>query len=258
MRRFRWRRFKPPVHRQQADGQIERQALIQKLVTMTPLAARAQSMMDKHRGGYLNREARRMELITFNDLFVEVVLTLPKNERVGFADRLYTLMQSYCQKHREPMFRREQFDAIIHGLSREIALFLAAKQNEFDVHMTSRTADGLGVDMQIRAPKSGRYVNIDCKTPSAFRYRVYDLLREGRLSEEDADQALIRGMTPVVNGRGPQKVEIVLLRVSPEEFGEIRDFEFINISLAAKVIEHVISLYGHRDGDFLRFLSEPD
>lgn len=259
MRKFRWRRFRPPARRwQQTDEQTERQVQLHKLVQMTPQAARAQNAMDKHRGGYRNREARRMELITFNDLLVEVVLALPAHERVGFATRLYAMMESYCQRQREPMFRREQFDAIIHGLSREIALFLAARKHGFEVHMTSRAADGLGVDMQIRAPKSGRYVNVDCKTPSAFRYRVHDLQREGRLSDEAAAQAMLGGMTRVCNGRGLQRVEIVLLRISPEECGELRDFEFVDTSLVARVIEQIIALYGHRDGDFFRFLPEAD
>lgn len=259
MRKFRWRRFRPRIRRwAQINEVAEQQSQLQKLISMTPKAVRAQNSMDKHRGGYRNREARLMELITFNDLLVDVVLDLPLEERADFSEKLYRMMQTHCQKHREPMFRREQFDAIIHGLSREIALFMAAKAHDFDVHMTSRMADGLGVDMQIRHPHTKRYVNIDCKTPSAFRHRIYDLLREGRLSEEEAAQAVIGGMTRIKNGRGTERVAIVLLRVSPEEFGEIKDFAFVDTARAAKILERVIELYGQHDSGFYRFVPEVD
>ena len=66
----------------------------ERLVAMTPQAARAQNAMDKHHGGYKNREARLMELIAFNDLFVDTVLSLPEDELPLFTEKLFSAMQA--------------------------------------------------------------------------------------------------------------------------------------------------------------------
>jgi hypothetical protein len=225
---------------------------------MTPQAARAQRAMDTRRGGYRNREARRMELIAFNDLFVEVVLGLEESARGEFMKRLYASMQQHCREVREPCFSREQYEAIVRGLSREIAVFLAAKRHGYEVHMTSRVADGLGVDMQIRDSSSGRYVNIDCKTPPAFRRRIHDLVREGRLTEAEAAHAVIGGLVELKNGRGMNRVVVVLVRVDEAEFGEIHNFEFTDTPKVAQRLQEIIDLYGRRDGEFFRFLPLAD
>ena len=63
----------------------------------------------------------------------------------------------------------------MHGLSREIAVFKAAENAGLNALMSSRVADAFGIDMQIADTVSGDYVNIDCKTSSAFHFRLKDL-----------------------------------------------------------------------------------
>ena len=50
--------------------------------------------------------------------------------------------------------------------------------------MTSRNEDAFGIDMVLE-DQEGRVLNIDVKTPSAFRHRMGELEFEGRMSEEE-------------------------------------------------------------------------
>ena len=151
------------------------------------------------------------------------------------------------------MFQREQYEAIAHGLSREIAVFKAAQANNFDVHMTSRQADSMGVDMQIRDLQTNKYINIDCKTPSSYRYRIHDLMREGRLSEQNGAAAMVRGFTQSTNGRGNEAVKVVLLRISDEEFGQIHHYQFVDTQLISERLHLIIQMHGLDDDNFYRY-----
>lgn len=46
----------------------------------------------------------------------------------------------------------EQWTAIIRGLTREVAVYLAAKEHGFNALATDRAHDALGVDMQVQDP----------------------------------------------------------------------------------------------------------
>lgn len=231
------------------------QHLIALLLLQTPRAARAQHIMDSRHGhGYHNRGKRLYELIDFNDMLVEIVLAMNRSQRQSFAQEIYVYMSTLCRQSRTNMLTREQFDAITHGLSRETAVYLAARQTGLDVHMTSRVADGLGVDMQVREPMGGRYINIDCKTTGAYLRRVEELRREGRLREDEVAAALTRGYIEVLNGHHEEQVHVVLFAVVTEAMGDISAFEFARTDLVSGKLREAIRLYGRHDGRFYQYI----
>lgn len=247
--------MKRRVHR--SDDATQKQARwIALLLLQTPRAVRAQNAMDARHGGYRHRHKRLFELIDFNDAFVDTVLSLHRAQREEFGVRIFQFMRDFCHRTRTQMFTPEQFDAIIRGLSREIAVYLGAQEQGFDVYMSSRVADGLGIDMQIRWPASGRYVSIDCKTTSAYLHRVEDLRREGRLAEHEVTAALTRGYVRTINGHRADRVKVVLFSVVPEVLGELKNFEFPNTELLAAKLHEVLDVYGERGEGFGKYRVE--
>lgn len=195
------------------------------LILRAPVAARAQHAMDKH-PHTPDQQARLFELIDFNDTFVSTAIALNQTERVGFVEALRPVLDRFCKQVGAHHFSDEQYDAITRGLTREVAVYLGALAQGFDATLTSRSQDALGVDMIITDPLTGRRINIDCKTPSAFRYRLQDLVREGRLSEAEAELADQTGYAHERNGHGREAVAVTILRIDPNEMGDIRDFVF--------------------------------
>mgnify|MGYP006136718399 CR=1 FL=1 len=198
------------------------------LVLRAPGAARAQQQMDKHPHGYHNQQARLYELIDFNDAFVSTVLALSDKERRGFIETAKREIDAFCERVGSRSFSDGQFQAITRGLSREVAVYLGALDQGFSVVMTSRRQDAMGVDMVITDPKSGKSLNIDCKTASSYYYRIKDLVEQGRLSEEEGLVAEELGYAHEINGHGLEAVAVTLLRIDPNEMGEIVDFQFTN------------------------------
>jgi hypothetical protein len=210
------------------------------MIAQAPRAARAQVQMDTHDGGYKNKQARLYELIDFNDAFVSTVLALPDNELKGFVERARHELARFCAQVHAPMFSDVQYEAITRGLSREVAVYRGAILGGFEAAMTSRHQDALGVDMVITDPSSGRSINIDCKTPSSYRYRLQDLVREGRLSENDSALADQLGYVREMNGSGSERVEVVLMRIDPNELGDVIDFGFVEPQRLAKRLHHML------------------
>lgn len=243
---------------ERSDDEDKSVRLLALLLLQTPRAVRAQDAMDKRHGGYRHRHKRLFELIDFNDTFVDAVLSLSPDQRRDFSLRLPEMMRQFCRRARTHMFSLEQFDAIVHGLSREIAVYLGAREQGFEVHMTSRVADGLGVDLQIRWPESGRFVNIDCKTTNSYLHRIEDLRREGRLSEHEVGLALTRGYVRVVNGRHENAVRVVLFSVVPEVFGDIVNYEFAHTDVLAVKLHEVLRMYGEKGNGFYRYAENID
>lgn len=239
-----WRRFRPHKTEQTlgSSQDSDAAALLQSLLEKTPGAVRAQRSMDDHPNAYhATNQARLFELIDFNDTFVNLALALTQQERKGFIERLRVSIQSYCKKMNEPMFTDEQFDAITRGLSREVAVCLGAKQQGFEVRMTSRKEDAMGVDMVITDPRSGRYVNIDCKTTSAYHFRIKDLVQQGRMTKEQGLRAEEIGYAHEVNGQKKEAVAVTLLRIDPNELGDIVDFEFKEPEKLKGVLNGILS-----------------
>lgn len=197
------------------------------LIAQAPQAIRAQAQMDHNPHGYRNKQERLYELIDFNDSYVATVLALSPSNRSGFELLARHEIARFCAQVHSPMFSEEQFEAITKGLNREIALYLGALQAGYSVEMTSRAEDAMGVDMTITEPEHGRVINIDCKSPSAYRYRLQDLVREGRMSEGEARHADERGFAHEINGHGDEQVSVTLMRVDSNEVGEIVDFSFV-------------------------------
>lgn len=213
------------------------------LLAQTPRAARAQTQMDRHRHGYHHREKRLFELIDFNDAFVALTLATPTHQLPGLAARLWDEMSHFCRRLKTPMFSRDQYDAIVRGLSREIAVFKAAESEGFKVHMTSRVEDAFGIDMVITDPTTGRELNIDCKTPSAFRYRLEDLIKEGRITEAELLQADQDDFLTVSQrrARDGMTVPVTLLCIRSDTLGEITDFTFDEPAKLTKLLDRVLA-----------------
>lgn len=202
---------------------------------------KAQREMDDSSHSYHDSKARLFQLIDFNDAFVSLALALSPSERAGFVERLHTDISQYCVEQGSPMFSDEQFEAITRGLSREVAVYLGAIDQGFTATMTSRAQDAMGVDMIITSPRSGKSLNIDCKTASAYRFRIKDLVGRGRMTEEEAAQAERRGFAQEVNGQGDEAISVTLLRVDPNEMSDIKDFVFTDPSLFRKQLEAVFA-----------------
>lgn len=223
-----WRRFRPPSVSANVTtpSASDPKALLDSLLAQTPAAVRAQRSMDSHPHSYHTNKVRLYELIDFNDTFVSLALALEPADRHGFIERLRLAMQRYCKEHDSPMFSDEQFDAITRGLSREVAVYLGARQQGYEAAMTSRREDAMGVDMVLTDPATGRLLNIDCKTSSAFHFRLKDLVHQGRLTHEAVLKAEQVGFAHVVNGQGEDAIAVTLLRIDPNEMGDIVDFTF--------------------------------
>lgn len=214
------------------------------LLLRTPAAARAQQSMDEHPHDHHHRQQRLYALIDFNDAFVSSVMLLSESQRRVFHDHIREDMAHICRLVRVRPFSDEQFEAIVHGLSREIAVYHAANTRDLRAEMTTRDVDAFGVDMRISDDSTGKYINVDCKTRSSFHFRMKDLVRDGRLAQEDMDQAEQDGYCKVVHHRDDVAVEIILLRVSGEEFGELNNFRFNDEQLLARRIARIIEQEG--------------
>lgn len=211
------------------------------LIARTPRAARAQDEMDRHHGGYRNRKARLYELIDFNDAFVTAVHALPDEELPYFAKNIQKSMKRIVKLFRAPMFSDRQFDAIAHGLSREIAVYRAAVKAGYEVRITDRVEDARGVDMVISAPSSGTSMPIDCKTKSSFHFRLLDLKRDGYLSEEQRLRAELSGFHIVRAGRQNQDFQTTtLLRISTQDLGSIRAYDFVDSRYFLRLLQRAM------------------
>lgn len=214
------------------------------LVAQAPRAALAQVQMDKHPHGCKARGERLYELIDFNDAFVSTVLALPESELPKFTTEVRRLIDWFCKRVGVHSFSDEQFTAIVHGLEREIAVFLGAQTEGFKAQMTNRASDAMGIDMILTDPLTLKTVNIDCKAPSAYRHRIYDLLREGRLREEEVTAAEMLGFIGELNGHGNQRVKVVLWRIDRDRYGEITNFAFADTTELGKTARTIIQTYG--------------
>lgn len=220
------------------------------LYVMAPRTVLAQLEMDRHRHGYHNKSARLYELIDFNDAFVDAILSLNPTYYPLFSTRVKAACDELCRRANTPAFSDEQWEAITRGLSREVAVYQAARDCGFDAVMTSRVHDALGIDMQIRDPETQRYINIDCKTPPAFRHRLEDLLKEKRITVKELYAADERGYHIQHNGHGEHRVEVVLLCILQERLSEIIDYRFVDIAPIRDVFNQLIREHGIRDNRY--------
>lgn len=210
----------------QSDRDAEVERLRTLVIAQTPKAVKAQIEMDKHKHGYHNREKRLYELIDFNDSFVSYVLATRHEDLPGLETRLFRDMNEFCRRLGVLVFTQQQYDAIVRGLSREIAVYRTAKYHGYQVSMTSRTEDAFGIDMKITDRESGKTLNVDCKTPAAFRHRLEDLVHHGRISDDELLQADERGFLTLMQHRGQESVPVTLFCVLPDRLGEISNFTF--------------------------------
>lgn len=222
------------------EGSQSATKLLTSLLLQTPRAARAQAEMDRHKRNFHDRHARLFELIDFNDTLVAAILALPIVERHEFVEQLRHTLRQFSAHQHTPNFSDHQYEAIVHGLSREIAVYLAAKNHGYDVLMTSRADDAFGVDMQIRDPQTNAYVNIDCKTHSSYYFRIKELVREKRLSLEQAKIADDLGYCPIVNRHNDIEVHVVLARIDHTIQGDIVDFEFVAPELIIQLLHDIL------------------
>lgn len=222
------------------------------LLAQTPRAVLAQLQMDQHSHGYRNMQERLYELIDFNDTLVATVMLLDDERRVRFSDATKRCADRICKRVGAPCFTDEQWEAIIRGLTREIALYYAAVNNGFRVYMTDRVHDAMGIDMQVQDPEDGRYINIDVKTPSSFRYRLDELVHEERLTERERLLADERSYAVVMNGHGNRRVQTILLCILPDIFGDLAYFRFVNDAPARDMLNLIIRERGLSDNRYGR------
>ena len=219
------------------------------LLAQAPRAVLAQIQMDEHPHGYRNKQERLYELIDFNDTLVATVQLLSDKDRIRFGEAAKLACDRICKRVGAPAFTNEQWEAIIRGLTREVAVYWAAKNSGFNVIMTSRAQDALGIDLQIQDPETRRYINIDVKTPSAFRYRLETLVEEGRLTPREQLIADEQSYALQLNGHG-RKIEIVLLCILPDTFGDLANFRFVDEAPMRDMLNRLIQRHGLTDGQF--------
>ncbi|MFZ1258329.1 MAG: hypothetical protein WAQ25_02560 [Candidatus Saccharimonas sp.] len=220
------------------------------LLAQAPRAVLAQIQMDQHPHGYRDKHERLYELIDFNDTFVSVVLLLSDHERLRFAEATKQACDRICKRVGAPCYTNEQWTAIVRGLTREIAVYWAAKNRGLNVLLTSRIQDAMGIDLQVQDPETKRYINIDVKTPSSFRHRLEQLVKEGRLSERELLQADERSYCIETNGHKGDRVEVLLLCILPDLFGELAYFRFVNEEPMQERLLLLIRDHGLTDGRF--------
>ncbi len=232
------------VARQRAKSIGDAVSNVTCLILQAPHAAQAQELMDQHPHGYHNKEKRLYELIDFNDAYVSSVLALPQGEVATFAEQVKVVMDRMCKRAHTRCFTNEQYDAIVHGLSREIAVYLGVKTEGYEVSMTNRTEDAFGIDMVIHDPHSGKSINVDVKARSAFHYRLIELQKEGRITNDDFSRADQLGYIEVTNGRDTEKRQVVIWRIDHTILGDVKNFRFSNTVLLAQELAEIIRTHG--------------
>jgi hypothetical protein len=220
------------------------------LLAQAPRASLAQIQMDQHPHGYRNKRERLYELIDFNDTLVSTVQVQGTSERLRFDTATKEAVDRVCRRVGAPCFTNDQWSAIIRGLTREIAVYWAAHNAGFNVVMTSRAQDALGIDLQIQDPETKRYINIDVKTPSSFRYRLQRLVYEDRMTPREQLMADEQSYAIQTNGHGDQRAEIILLCILPDLFGDLADFRFVNEEPMRERLNMLIQQHGLNDGKF--------
>jgi len=232
------------LEKENAPSLVRAEAWLYALALQAPRAAVAQEQMDKHPHGYHNKEHRLYELIDFNDAFDSAILALPHELLPHVKERVRDICDFMCKKVGTRCFADEEYEAIVHGLSREIAVYIGLAEEGYHVEMTSRREDALGIDMTILDPKTMKEVAVDIKTRSSYHYRVQELHREGRLSEEGLLMAERNGFTEVRNGRGHEGRRVVTWRIDHEVLGEVIDFRFEDTHMLAEEAQMILLRYG--------------
>ncbi len=220
------------------------------LLAQAPRASLAQIQMDQHPYGYRNKQERLFELIDFNDTFVDTVQVVSDRDRRRFGEATKIAADRICKRVGAPCFTNEQWDAIVRGLTREVAVYWAAVNNGLNATMTSRAQDALGIDVQVQDPETGRYINIDVKTPSSFRHRLERLVQEKRLTEHELLEADRRSYAVQHNGHGIYQATIILLCILPDLFGDFEAFRFVNEAPMRDRLNQLIREHGLTDGKY--------
>lgn len=224
------------------------------LLAQAPRASLAQIQMDKFPHGYRNKQERLYELIDFNDTLVSTVLLLNDDKKKVFADRAKQASDRICKRVGAPCFSDEQWTAIIRGLTREIAVYLAATENGLRAWLTDRVYDAMGIDIQVQDPENDRYINIDVKTPSSFRRRMEQLVREGRLTEAELMKGDERSYIIEFNGGKNRHIPIIVLCILPDLFGDLADWRFVDSIPMAQRLNYLIREHGIEDGKYGMYL----
>ncbi len=220
----------------------EKSAVFEALVVLqTPRAAVAQDDMDRHKNNYYDRTKRLFELIDFNDTFVDTVLSLPEEQLPHFTEHIKHHMLRFCAQYKLPMLSDEQYEAIVHGLSREIAVYLGAMAEGLEAIMSSRAGDAFGIDMVIRDPETKQSINIDCKTPSAFRHRLGELVHEGRITEDELYTADVDDFVTVINIRNEEHVPVSIVCIRPEDLGEVVEYKFVDTAPLGRLLRKILA-----------------
>ena len=252
MQQTRSRRFKPdhPLkHASRAAARLRSrdprtpELLLALLILQAPGAVRAQQEMDKRRGGYKNRQARLYELIDYNDTFVDMVLSCEKADLVELPYRMKQEIDWFCNHLGVDTFTDEQHNAIVHGLSREIAVYYAARDAGLVPRLTSRVQDAKGVDMVITDPNTKKAISVDIKTRASFRWRLVDLQKRGRVDEGKRMQCELAGYC-IVKGRKAGETDTMLFRVATNRLGEIKNFRFVNPEPIRELLFEAIENHG--------------
>jgi hypothetical protein len=102
----------------------------------------------------------------------------------------------------------------------------------------------------VRDPESGRYINLDVKTPSSFRHRLEDLVQEGRLTDHELIEADERSYAIETNGHNGGSVQVIVLCMLPDTFGEFGHFRLQNSEPMRQMLNFLIREYGLDDGRY--------
>lgn len=220
------------------------------LYAQAPRAAAAQQQMEQHPYGYHDKHTRLYELIDFNDTFVGTILAMNTTQHARFVREAKQGCDQMSRQVHAPLFSDSQWTAIVRGLTREIAVYQAARDRGFDATMPNRTGDAMGIDLQVRDPESGRYINIDVKTPSSFRHRLEELVHEGRLTDKELLDADARSYCIEHNGHNAGQVEVIVLCLLPDKFGDFGDFRLLNSEPMRQTLNLLIREHGLSDGRY--------
>ena len=102
----------------------------------------------------------------------------------------------------------------------------------------------------VRDPETGRYINVDVKTPSSFRHRLEDLVQQGRLTEQELLLADERSYVVETNGKNGGSIQVIVLCILPDKFGEFGHFRLQNSEPMRQMLNFLIREYGLSDGRY--------
>jgi hypothetical protein len=212
-----------------------------------PEAARAQLTLNRagHQGPDLDTHIETMA--QFNQDLAQALAYMPRSMIPTFTDNLMTRAEAGLgDRHGLDVLRREQFYAVMSGVSREVAFWRALTvvlPEDWTIEPADAELDRKGTDLTIVTGTNERLA-IDVKAQRAFDRRLKKFSRSSAdrqtLTSDEVNEAIMYGFfyspMPVTDEvAGPVCI------INADHLGDIRDFEYTDTSRVAELVEKLFA-----------------